>query len=103
MQIPVSRGYLAKLCTGPIAASLHGAYHEWRDAIPHQEQLGSDETSRKDNGKTHWGWGMTAAAFSVLHIAPTRSRAVLEKLVGTEFAGSLNCDYFSANRSFAWT
>src|SRR3954451_13894273 len=54
LQVPVSRGYLAKLCTGPIAASLHSAYHELRDAIPHQDQLGSDETSLKDNGKKHW-------------------------------------------------
>jgi transposase len=103
LQVPVSRGYLAKLCTGPIAASLHSAYHELRDAIPHQDQLGSDETSLKDNGKKHWVWCITAAAFSIFHIATTRSREVLETLVGTEFAGYLNFDYFSANRSFAWT
>ena len=65
-------------------------------------QLGSDETSIKDNGKTHWIWCITAAAFSVFHIDATRSRAVLEKLVGDEFAGYLNFDYFSANCSFAW-
>ena len=29
-------------------------------------------------------------------------REVLEKLVGPEFAGYLNFDYFSANCSFAW-
>lgn len=103
LQVPVSRGYLAKLCTGPIAAALYEAYHEVRDAIPHQDQLGSDETSLKDSGKTHWVWCITAAAFSVFHIATTRSREVLEQLVGTEFTGYLNCDYFSANRSFAWT
>ena len=103
VQVPVSRGYLAKLCTGPIAAALHDAYHEVREAIPHQDQLGSDETSLKDNGKTHWVWCITAAAFSVFHIATTRSREVLEQLVGTEFTGYLNFDYFSANRSFAWT
>lgn len=31
-----------------------------------------------------------------------KSRAVLEKLVGEEFQGFLNFDYFSANCSFAW-
>jgi transposase len=103
LQVPVSRGYLAKLCTGTIAASLADAYEELIAAIPRQDQLGSDETSLKDNGKRHWIWCITAATFSVFHIAVTRSRAVLEKLIGPEFAGYVNFDYFSANCSFAWT
>ena len=102
LQVPVSRGYLAKLCTGTISASLAAAHAELVEAVPHQEQLGSDETSIKDNGKKHWIWCITAAAFSVFHIATSRSREVLEKLVGPEFAGILNFDYFSANCSFAW-
>lgn len=102
LQVPVSRGYLAKLCTGTISQSLQGSYEELTDAIPRQEQLGSDETSHKDNGKKHWIWCITAATFSVFHIAQTRSREVLEKLVGEEFAGYLNFDYFSTNCSFAW-
>jgi transposase len=102
LAVPVSRGYLAKLCTGTISQSLETAYAELKEAIPRQEQLGSDETSLKDNGQKHWIWCITAAAFSVFHIAQTRSREVLEKLVGAEFAGHLNFDYFSANCSFAW-
>ena len=102
LQVPVSRGYLAKLCTGTISASLAGAYEELTEAIPRQEQLGSDETSIKNNGKRHWIWCITAATFSLFHIAASRSREVLEKLVGPEFAGYLNFDYFSANCSFAW-
>ncbi len=39
---------------------------------------------------------------TVFHIATSRSRAVLEELVGDEFKGYLNFDYFSANCSFAW-
>jgi transposase len=102
LQVPVSRGYLAKLCTGAISDSISDAYDELAAAIPHQEQLGSDETSIKDNGKKHWIWCIAAATFSVFHIAKTRSREVLEKLVGPEFSGYLNFDYFSANCSFAW-
>ena len=102
LQVPVSRGYLSKLCNETISQSLSHSYDELVAAIPHQEQLGSDETSIKDNGKKHWIWCITAVAFSVFHIATTRSRNVLEKLVGSEFAGYLNFDYFSANCSFAW-
>jgi transposase len=102
LQVPVSRGYLSKLCTGTISESLADSYDELVAAVPHQEQLGSDETSIKDNGKKHWIWCITSAAFSVFHIAKTRSRKVLEKLLGPEFSGYLNFDYFSANCSFAW-
>jgi transposase len=102
LQIPVSRGYLAKLCTGTISSSLAESYDELVEAIPHEQQLGSDETGIKDNGKKHWIWCITAATFSVFHIATSRSREVLERLVGAEFAGYLNFDYFSANCSFAW-
>jgi hypothetical protein len=48
----VSRGYLAKLCNGVISDSLAGAHEELKQAIPEQHQLGSDETSFKNNGKT---------------------------------------------------
>ena len=64
LRVPVSRGYLAKLCTGTISVSLSDAYHELTEAIPRQDQLGSDETSIKHNGKKHWIWCITAAAFS---------------------------------------
>ncbi len=102
LQVPVSRGYLAQLCTGPIAEARAAPYAELRAAIPHQAQLGSAETRLKDNGKKHWIWGITAATWSVFHIAATRSREVLEKLIGPEFAGYLNFDYFSAPCSVAW-
>jgi len=66
LQVPVSRGYLSKLCTGTISTSLAAAYDELTEAIPRQEQLGSDETSIKDSGKKHWIWCITAATFSRL-------------------------------------
>ena len=102
LRVPVSRGYLAKLCTDTISESLATSYEEIKQAIPQQPQLGSDETSFKNNGKKNWIWCISSVAFSVFHIATTRSRDVLERLVGTEFAGYLNFDYFSANCSFVW-
>jgi len=102
LNVPVSRGYLAKLCNGVISDSLANAYEELKQAIPRQEQLGSDETSLKNNGTTHWIWCITAKLFSLYHIAPTRSRSVLEELIGEEFDGVLNCDYYSSNCSFTW-
>ncbi len=100
--MPVSSGYLAKLCNGVISESLADAYEDTKAAIPLQPQLGSDETSFKNNGKKHWVWCISSAILTVFHIATTRSRSVLEELVGDEFKGYLNFDYFSANCSFAW-
>ncbi len=100
--VPVSRGYLSKLCTGIVSASLADAYEEAKAAIPDQPQLGSDETSFKDNGRKNWVWCISSAVMTVFHIATSRSRKVLEDLVGDEFKGYLNFDYFSANCSFAW-
>lgn len=100
--VPVSRGYLSKLCTGLVSESLADAYEEAKSAIPAQPQLGSDETSFKDNGKKNWVWCISSAIMTVFHIATSRSRKVLEDLIGDEFKGYLNFDYFSANCSFAW-
>ena len=102
LQVPVSRGYLAKLCNGTISASLADVHEELKQAIPQQSQLGSDESSLKNNGKKHWIWCITAPLFTLFHIAATRSRSVLEELIGEDFEGFVNFDYFSANCSFAW-
>ncbi len=102
LQVHVSRGYLAKLCNGTISASLADAHDELKRAIPEQSQLGSGESSLKNNGKKHWIWCITAPLFTLFHIATSRSRSVLEELIGTDYEGFIHFDYFSANCSFAW-
>jgi len=102
LQVPVCRGYLSKLCNGVVSDSLSGAHEELQAAIPVQKTLGSDESSLKNNGKKHWIWCFTAEMFTVFHIAASRGRKVLEELIGTDFAGIVNFDYFSSNCSFAW-
>jgi transposase len=93
LQVHVSRGYLAKLCNGTISASLADAYDELKEAIPEQPQLGSDESSLKNNGKKNWIWCITASLFTLFHIATSRSRSVLEELIGTDYEGFIHFDY----------
>jgi hypothetical protein len=38
LQVPVSRGYLAKLCSGTISDFLRNAYEDLTEAIPQQQQ-----------------------------------------------------------------
>lgn len=102
LQVPVSRGYLAKLCNGTISASLAQGHEELKQAIAQQPQLGSDESSLKNNGKKNWIWCITAPLFTLFHIAATRSRSVLEELIGEDYEGFVHFDYFWANCSFAW-
>lgn len=100
--VPVSRGYLSKLCTGVVSDSLAEAYDEIKEAVPRQEQLGSDETGFKNNGEKHWVWAICSKDLTLFHIAASRSAKVLDELVGPDFQGFFNADYFSANCSFAW-
>jgi len=102
LQVPVSRGYLAKLCNGTLSTSLADAHEELKQAVPRQAQLGSDESSLKNNGKKHWIWCITAPRFTLFHIANSRSRSILEALIGTDYEGHVHFDYFSSNCSFAW-
>jgi hypothetical protein len=102
LALPVSRGYLAKLCNGIVSESLVEPYEELQRALPRQSRLGSDETGIKNNGQKCWVWCVAAPLFSLFHIAASRSRSVLEELIGEGYRGYLNCDYYSANCSFAW-
>jgi len=66
LQVPVSRGYLAKLCNGVISASLADAHQELKQAIPEQPQVGSDETSFKNNGKPR----LQSKGLDLVHYCP---------------------------------
>jgi len=104
-KLPVSRGYLAKLCNGAISLSLKDSHNEIRDEIAKQPIVGTDETGLKENGRKNWIWCMTCTDFSYFQIQPTRGRIVLENTISDEYAGFsgvILCDYFSANRSYCW-
>lgn len=56
----------------------------------------SDETGWKVNGRSAWLWVFTNADVAVYVIDPTRSHAVIQRILGTDFAGVLKCDCFLA-------
>lgn len=104
-KLPVSRGYLAKLCNGVISSSLEHSHDEIRDEVDKQPILGTDESGIKENGLKNWIWCVTCAFFTFFQIQPTRGRKVLEETIGGEyggFPGVILCDYFSANQSYCW-
>ena len=95
----IARGTLARLCQR-IARSLQVSYNELRGELPRQQSLNIDETSHRENGRWQWTWAFRAPQFTLFHIDPTRSTSVLDRLLGSEFAGTIMSDYYSAYRKY---
>jgi transposase len=98
--VHLSTGQLTKITTRKVSAALAEPYEQLRCALPEEPQLGIDETGHKDDGKRHWTWCFRARSFILFLIASSRGSEVLEEVLGTAFAGVINCDYFSAYRKF---
>jgi transposase len=97
--IKISRGQLRKVCA-KVARGLNGAYEELLAALPGQTRANVDETGHKENGQGLWTWCFRAPLFTLFKIDPSRGSEVLVDVLGTEFAGVLGCDYFSAYRKY---
>jgi transposase len=97
--VKISRGQLRKLC-GKVSDSLQASYEELLQMLPQQEVINTDETGHKNNGQRMWTWCFRTATFTLFKIDPSRSSQVLVDVLGTEFAGVLGCDYFSAYRKY---
>ncbi|MEG4508567.1 IS66 family transposase [Microcoleus sp. F6_B4] len=62
---------------------------------PLQANIHVDETPWCVKGVKEWLWTATGQNFCLFHAADTRSRAELETMLGSEFAGVLSSDDFS--------
>lgn len=98
--VHLSTGQLAKIATRKVSAALAEPYEQLRSALPQEPQLGIDETGHKDDGHRQWTWCFRARSFILFRIASSRGSDVLEQVLGTDFSGVINCDYFSAYRKF---
>jgi uncharacterized coiled-coil protein SlyX len=58
-----------------------------------------DETGWRQDGSAHWGWLAGTPWASLFHIDPSRSRKVVDALLGDRFAGVLITDFYSAYTS----
>jgi transposase len=99
--LPVSTGYLANICTKSLSTALQPAYAEAAQAIRHAAVVGTDETGHNDAGQLHWVWCQQDKQAAFFHIAASRGSKVLKAILGSDFDGVLQCDYFSANKKYA--
>jgi transposase len=99
-RLEVSTGFLTKQIR-KTSEALKTAYDKLVEQLPKEEHLHIDETGGKENGKRRWTWCFRAKDFTVFHINPSRSSAVLKEILGENFAGTISSDFFSAYQKFS--
>jgi len=99
LKLDICRGQFTKV-TQKVSQSVASAYNTLVDLLPTENNLGVDETGHKNNGEKHWIWCFQTQAFSLFHIDKSRGSQVLFDLLGEDFAGILNCDYYSSYHKF---
>ncbi|NEQ80454.1 MAG: IS66 family transposase [Moorea sp. SIO2I5] len=93
--VPISQGSLAKMQRW-FQESLEPSYQQWLTYVRQPGVRCVDETTYCIDGIKYWLWVATSDQVCALMLAPTRSSAELEKLLGAEFEGILTSDCFSA-------
>ena len=93
--VPISQGSLAKMHLW-FQESLEPSYQKWLAYVQQPGVRCVDETTYCIDGIKYWLWVATSDAVCALLLAPTRSSASLEQLLGKDFQGVLSSDCFSA-------
>lgn len=99
LQLPISRGYLAKVIAR-VTEALEQPYAELLRLLPKEEIINADETGHKLNGVRWWTWCFRAELYVLYHIDAHRSADVLMAILGKDFKGVLGCDCFSAYQRY---
>ena len=101
IDLDVSQGFLSKICTRKLSASLQGAYTEVAESIRNASIVGTDETGHKNPAyKSAWTWCQQTSEAVFYHISNSRGSKVLADILGSDYSGIVICDYFSANKKF---
>jgi transposase len=66
------------------------------ELLRHSPVVGGDETGWRINGQTAWAWCFRDPRLALFLIDRHRSRAVLERVLGPSFAGTLVSDFYAA-------
>lgn len=76
--------------------SLDPSYQQWLNYVKQPGVRCVDETTYCIDGIKYWLWVATSDKVCALLLAPTRSSAQLNQLLGENFSGILSSDCFSA-------
>ena len=100
LSLAISTGFLVKQ-VGKASEALKAPYDNLVGRLPLAGHLHVDETGSKENGKSRWAWCFRGKGFTVFHIDPSRSSAVLERLLGIDYAGVISSDFHSVYKRFS--
>jgi transposase len=101
MDLDVSQGFLAKICTQKLSPALQPAYAEVGQFIRNAPVVGTDETGHKNPAyKSAWTWCQQTPQAVFFHISNSRASQVLLDILGKGYSGVITCDYYSANKKF---
>jgi transposase len=92
---PLAVGSVDRLCQAA-AQALAGPVAALVAAVQQAPAAHADETSWREAGQRRWLWVVVTAVATVFTLAPSRGRAVIQGLLGEEFAGYLISDRWSA-------
>ncbi|HID24678.1 MAG TPA: IS66 family transposase, partial [Planctomycetaceae bacterium] len=79
-----------------VGHSLKGTYHQLRQALRVQTVLNGDETGWKVMGVAGYIWCFCNKRMAFFHPDHSRAAAVIEKILGKNFAGTVICDFYAA-------
>jgi len=98
-EVAVSLGAIARLQQVQSVA-LQAPYTEAREAVPKAKVVNLDETGWREDKQRAWLWTAVTASLTVFLIDRSRSRAVVEALLGSKYVGIVGSDRYSAYRRF---
>jgi transposase len=86
-----------------VAHLLREPYNDLLRRLPRQKSVRADETGHPENKRRLWTWCFRAKRYTLFHVAESRGADVLFDVLGSDFAGVLSCDYYSAYRKYMVT
>jgi len=81
--------------------ALASCHQQLGERLPHEPQVGVDETGHHNEGNLYWTWCFQTRAYSVFYIDQSRGCKILSAVLGNDFAGVVGCDYWGAYRKYA--
>lgn len=100
LRFDISRGALCETVKR-VSDALKRPYEQLERAVAKQKSLNVDETGWKDSGKGYWVWVFCNQLIAFFTISSSRSRMVLQRILGETFSGALTSDFYSAYVSYA--
>ncbi len=79
-----------------VGSTLKGSYENLREVLPKQAVLNGDETGWKVMGVAGYIWCFCNKRLAFFHPDQRRAAAVIEKILGQNFAGTVICDFYAA-------